>query len=101
LDKSHQIFNKTQIHTILHKINLIVKYLLYIMTRPFRNDYKSNKIGRKNIFEMKMFLAKCKKSHPWTMKQLLIVLGDLKKISTEIMKAILTKYSRKMLLAKI
>ena len=54
------------------------EYRNRLRTRPVRNDYKSVKNRRKKIFEMKMLLAKCKKSEPWTMQQLETALGDLK-----------------------
>ena len=57
---------------------LVQEYKNRLRTRPVRNDYKSIKIRRKKIFEMKMMLAKCRKSPPWTMQQLETALEDLK-----------------------
>ena len=46
---------------------LAQEYKNRLRTRPVRNDNTSIKIRRKKIFEMKMMLAKCRKSPPWTM----------------------------------
>ena len=58
---------------------LAQEYKNRLRTRPMRKDYKSIKIRRKKIFEMKMMLAKSRKSPPWTMQQLETALGDLKR----------------------
>ena len=54
------------------------EYKNRLRTRPVREDYKSMKLRRKKIFEMKMFLAKRRQSEPWTMKNLDTALSDLK-----------------------
>ena len=54
------------------------EYKNRLRTRPLREEYKSLKLRRKKIFEMKMSLAKSRQSEQWTMRDLERALADLK-----------------------
>jgi hypothetical protein len=57
---------------------LVREYKNRLRCRPTRPDLKAHKIRRNKIFELKIQLAKMKKSPDWTMKQLESALARLK-----------------------
>ena len=57
---------------------LVREYKDRLRCRPTRPDLKAHNIRRNKIFELKIQLAKMKKSPDWTMKQLESALARLK-----------------------
>ena len=55
------------------------EYKNRLRTRPYRHDYLATGRRRKRIFELKLNLAKLKKTPPWTLKDLESALCDLKR----------------------
>ena len=59
--------------------NLLAKeYKNRLRSRPVRQEFKSTKLRRKKIFQMKMRVANSNKTDPWTMRDLERALSDLK-----------------------
>ena len=50
-----------------------------LRNRPIKEEFEEINILKEELFEMRMELAKCNKSEPWTMENLDMVLKHLKK----------------------
>jgi hypothetical protein len=66
---NHEGLKKLYLQTYMHRLR----------NRPIKKEFEEIKIWKEELFEIRIELAKCNKSEPWTMEDLDLVLKHLKK----------------------